>query len=156
MSTQIENRDADRRMFQRRYVGHLKRTAGWPGTLPFVDILLLLFFFFVLQSRFVLQPGIRVRLPAAPFADGAPYSSLVVTISQEGMVFFNDQRTTMEGLRSAFQQAAYEHPDRALIVEADGRVLHSRLVDIYNMAEEAGLRDIVLATRLPPPAAGGP
>jgi hypothetical protein len=29
---------------------------------------------------------------------------MVVTISQEGMVFFNDERTTVKGLAGAFQQ----------------------------------------------------
>jgi len=135
---------------RRQFRPRNRRTHGFIDTTPLVDIVLLLFFFFISQSGFVLQPGIRVRLPASEFADGAPYSGLVVTISQEGLVFFNDERTTLEGLASAFERSAHERADATLLIQADGRVRHESLIRIYNMARSAGILDVVLANRLPP------
>jgi biopolymer transport protein ExbD len=37
------------------------------------------------------------------------------------------------------------------MVEADGRIAHQTLVRVYGMAHQAGLRDVVLATRQPSP-----
>lgn len=127
-----------------------RRTRGFLDAAPLADVVLLLLFFFISQSGFVLQPGIHVRLPVSEFADGAPYSGLVVTISQEGLVFFNDERTTLEGLASAFERSAHERANATLLIEADGRVRHESLIRIYNMARSAGILDVVLAHRLPP------
>jgi biopolymer transport protein ExbD len=110
----------------------------------------------MINSSFVMQPGISLSLPVSDFDDGALYGALVVTLAQEGLVFFNDERTTIEGLGAAFAQAVHEDPEARLIVEADARVEHGALVSIYDMATAAGLQHVTLATRLPVSAAPGP
>ena len=134
---------------RRRYRPHERLFKGPIDVVPLVNVVLLFVFFFILQSPFVMQPGIVVNLPTASFASGVPYGALVVTISQEGMMFFNDERMTMEELGAALAQAAFEQPDASLVLEADGRVPHSTLVQIYNMATAAGIKSVVLATRVP-------
>ncbi len=135
--------------FFRRHYRPRNRLASSPlDAAPLANVILLVFLFFIVNSSFVLQPGIVVNLPDTSFTSGVPFGSMVVTISQEGMVFFNDERTTLEGLAQAFSQAAHSKPDSALIIEADGRVRHERLVRIYNMAMQAGIRRVALATRV--------
>lgn len=114
----------------------------------FLNLLVLLFLFHLVHSKFVLQPGIRLDLPEASFSDGMTYDAMVVTVSQEGMVFFQDQRTTMEGLEESFRRAVREQKDARLILEADGRVPHRTLVGVCDMAARAGIRKVLLATRL--------
>lgn len=136
------------RFVRRRFpLGH-RLFRGPFEPVPLINVVLLLVLFLLLHMPFVLQPGIVVNLPTSSFAEGAPYGAMVVTISQEGMVFFNDERTTMEGLGLAFSQAAFEHPDAPLVIEADGRVAQSTIVAIYNMAMSAGLKKVVISTRL--------
>ena len=120
------------------------------------SVVLLLMLFILLQSSFVLRPGITVDLPESPFYTGVPYEALVLTLSQEGIIFFNDERTTLKGLSQAFAQAAHEQPDATLVIEADGRVLHSTLAEIYNMAMGAGIRKVALATRVSAAAPSAP
>ena len=134
---------------RRRYRPHHRLFKGPIDVVPLVNVVLLFMLFFILQSPFVMRPGITVNLPTASFASGVPYGAMVVTISQEGIVFFNDERTTMEGLSSALSQSVYDHPDVSLVIEADGRVQHSTLVEVYNKAMAAGIKNVVLATRLP-------
>ena len=133
---------------RRRYRPHARVVRGPLEAIPLLNVVLLLLFFFIVNSSFVLQPGVVVNLPASTFTSGAPYAALVVTISQEGMVFFNDERRTLDGLSPAFAQAAYDHPDTALIIEADERVPNGTLIQIYNMAMSAGIRKVVIATRI--------
>jgi len=137
-------------MFHRRFMPLNRTICRLPDAVVLVDAALLVFLFFLVSSSFVLQPGITVDLPAAPFRAGENFNALVVTISQEGMIFFNDERTTMEGLASEFAQAAHENPKATLMIEADSRVSHGTLVDIYNMAVKAGIRKVSLATRVAP------
>ena len=122
------------------------------GFIAVVDAFALLALFQYAQSAFVLQPGVRLALPAAPFADGTPYGSMVVVVSQEGFVFFNDERIPLEGLASAFRQTAYAQEATTLLIEADAKVRQETLIEIYNMAAEAGITDVLLASRLLSPA----
>lgn len=133
-----------------RYRPERRLSKGLLDAAPLVDVVLLLLLFFIINTSFVLQPGIQIDLPVTSFQSGISYGSLVVTIAQEGMVFFNDERTTLEGLGPIFMQAAHDDPEAGLLIEADGRVQHGTLVHVYNMATEAGLQHVTLATRLPP------
>jgi biopolymer transport protein ExbD len=142
--------------FARLFRTRLAPLDGRPNPVALITVALLVFLFFLLHASFVVQPGIRVELPAGPFEAGARYDALILTLSQEGMVFFNDSRTTLEGLPLAFRQAAHDRRDATLIVEADERVPYQRLVAVYNMASEAGIRRILLATRVAAPAGEPP
>jgi biopolymer transport protein ExbD len=133
--------------FGRKYRPNQRLFKGPVDVVPLVNVALLFMLFFIIQSPFVVQPGIIVNLPTSSFTAGAPYGAMVVTVSQEGLVFFNDERTTLEGLGAAFAQAVFDHPDSSLVIEADGRVQHSTLVQIYNTATAAGVKSVVLATR---------
>jgi biopolymer transport protein ExbD len=139
----------ERIVFLRRHFLPRRRLICSPvPAVALVNVVLLLFFFYAAYSRFVLQPGILVSLPSAGFVSGTHYGSMVVTLTQEGLFFFNDEQTSMENLESAFSQALHEHPDTALVIEADGRVRHSTLVEVYNMALAAGVKQVSLATRI--------
>ena len=134
--------------FRRKYRPNQRVFKGPIDVVPLVNVVLLFMLFFIIQSPFVMQPGITVNLPTSSFTAGVPYGAMVVTVSQEGLVFFNDERTTLEGLGAVFAQAVFDHADSSLVIEADGRVQHSTLVQIYNMATAAGIKSVVLATRI--------
>jgi len=133
---------------RRRFLPERKLFCGPVAVVPLLNIVLLLVLFLVINSAFVLQPGVMVNLPTSSFASGAHYGAMVVLITQEGMVFFNDEQTTVERLKDAFSQLAFERPDIPLIIEADGRVRHSTIIDIYNMAMSVGIQKVLLATRV--------
>ena len=116
-----------------------------------VDVVLILFLFFIISSSYVVQPGVRIQLPEAEHPQGIAFSSLVVTISQEGIIFFDDQRTTIDGLKSAFEKMSYERRDHTLIIQADESVPNKTLVRICNKAMEAGIKDVAIAARMPGP-----
>jgi len=129
--------------------GRLDKGLLEPASL--VDVVLILLLFFITSSSYVVQPGITVNLPEAGHPRGIEFSSLVVTISQEGMIFFDDQRTTVDGLASAFERMSFERRDHTLIIQADESVSNATLVRICNTAMEAGIKDVAIAARLPGP-----
>lgn len=137
--------------YRRRFHATHRSLRGLLAVAPWVNVVLLVLMFFVVNSSFVIQPGISLNLPTTPVTGGARFGDLVVTIPQEGMFFFNDERMTLDGLAAALAREAREHPDAALLVEADGRIDHQTLVRVYGMAHQAGLREVVLATRQPGP-----
>ena len=132
---------------RRKFRPRLRVCKGFPTWLPLLNILTLLFFFYLCTSPFVLQPGVLVNLPESTFAAGARFGGLVVTITQDGLLFFNDERMTLDQLDVAFRRALLHQPENTLILEADRSVPFDVLTVIFNTAQRAGIRQVALATR---------
>lgn len=113
---------------------------------PMVDVVFLLLIFFVLSSSFVLQPAIKVNLPASPVKTPGTFRGHVVTVTRENLLFFNDQRITMEGLQKALRAAGGPRISE-LIIKADKQVPHGTVVQIMSLAVEAGIPVVNIATR---------
>ncbi|MFH1067700.1 MAG: biopolymer transporter ExbD [bacterium] len=129
----------------------LRRTVdvvkGPPDLAPLVGVVLLLFLFFLLTSSFVFQPGIKVELPHGVGAGGVSARYIVSISSQDPpLIFFNDQRVSMEDLGEKLKQISSKEADASLILKADHRVPHGVVVQAMNQALEAGL-SIVIATQ---------
>jgi biopolymer transport protein ExbD len=130
---------------------------------PWLNIVLLVIFFLMVNSRVLLQPGVVVDLPRAPFREGSPFGMTAVVMTVGGsrtlpgreIVFFDDERflvaqpEQMRGLRSAFSARARRHPESDLIIQADQRVRYGTVVEIMNMALEAGVARVNIAVRTP-------
>ncbi|MGD9612547.1 MAG: ExbD/TolR family protein [Kiritimatiellia bacterium] len=140
------------RSVRRRFRGRFRRAVGPIEVTALLNVVVLVGLFHFASSRFVLQPGVRVRLPEAPFTDGAPYGARVLTLAQSGLMFFNDERMTLATLEPALARAGRAAADAPLLIEADEGTPYGTLMAVYALAAEAGLRDVVLATRPPPVA----
>jgi biopolymer transport protein ExbD len=114
---------------------------------PMVDVVFLLLIFFVLSSSFVLQPGIKVDLQPSKIIGASQFQGLVVTVTRENLLFFNEQRTTLDGLKKSLQMAAQRGRNQELIIKADRQVPHGTVVELMSMALEAGIPAINIATR---------
>jgi biopolymer transport protein ExbD len=114
-----------------------------------VDVVLLVLLFFVSSSSYVTRPGVRINLPETLHAEGLSMNAAVVTLTQQGVVFFNDRRIPLDDLRTAFEQFNFEHPDTLLVIEADVQVSHGLFMQVHQKAVSAGIRDIAGATRKP-------
>lgn len=134
------------RSVRRRFKGRYRRSVGPVEVVALLNVMLLAGMFVFVSARFVLQPGVRVRLPEAPFLDGEAYGARVLTLSQEGMMFYNDERITPERLNDAL---AADESDAPLLIEADEGVTYGTLIRIYSQAVQSGIREVVLATRPP-------
>ena len=114
---------------------------------PMVDVVFLLLIFFILSSSFVLQPGIKVDLQPSTARSFSPFQGLVVTVTRENLLFFNEQRTTLEGLAKSLQAAGQRGRNQELVIKADKQVPHGTVVQVMSMAIEAGIPSINIATR---------
>jgi len=124
---------------------------------PLVDVVFLLLIFLVLSSPLVLQPGIGVLdLPASNTPATASFQGMVVTVTRENLIFFNNQRTSLDELRKSLQAAARQFPRQELIIKADRQVPHGTIVQVMNLALEAGITAVNWATRpeIPAPTTG--
>lgn len=145
----------------RRYRPENRLNRGLISAAPWVNAALLVAFYLYLLAPNVLQPGITIRLPDSPFTGGRQYGHSVLVLSlpaargaeREEIVFFDDQRYLeresgqMDGLRMALARAHSEKRELPLIIEADQSVRNGTLIRLFNMASDAGFRDVTLATQ---------
>jgi biopolymer transport protein ExbD len=138
------------------FTGHVTLAKGPVDPAPLVDVVFLLLIFLVLSSPLVLQPGIGVLdLPPSNTPAAASFQGLVVTVTRENLMFFNNQVTTIENLRQSLRAAAHQFPRQELIIKADRQVPHGTVIQVMSLALEAGITAVNLATRpaIPPPTA---
>ena len=113
--------------------------------LPLVNVLFLVLLFFVLSSRFVLQPGLAVHLPSSRFTLGPQRDAQIVSIVSTPIpsLYYRDQKLSLEEL---VQQLGHvEKRERSLILRADRNTPYSFVVEVMNRALQNGYT-IVLAT----------
>jgi biopolymer transport protein ExbD len=124
-----------------------RKPAGvFTVAITFCDASLLVLAFFLAVSPFVLQPGINISLPESPFTGGARFDTMVLSISRGGWFYFNDERLDAERLGMAMKQEAIQNPGVPLIIEADKDVAHGKVVEAWNLAMQAGIREVSIAT----------
>ena len=127
----------------------LTRTLRIPAWLfsviPLVNVVFLVVVFFALSSRFVLQPGMAVTLPASSFAlaprDGAQIIS--ITSAPVSAIYFHDQRVTADELRQRLGESRAH--ERSVIIKADRDTPYALVVQITDEALRQGF-SVVLAT----------
>ncbi len=131
----------------RRFYPKSRAFRGPMPVLALINVALAMALFMTVDSSFVLKPGVIVELPGAEFVSGSHYEAMVVTLTQEGKVFFNDEWMPLDELAFAFKQAAHRKQQLSLIIEADARVPYGTVVQVMNMATAAQIREVNLATR---------
>ena len=145
----------------RHYRPASRLNSGLVASAPWVGVALVVGMYMYFLAPNVLQPGVSVALPETVFRDGRHYGHNMAVLSlpvagqtdREELFFFDDQRykgnepAEMDALRSALATACTRKPDLPLVIEADRKVQHETLVKIYDMAANAGFREVNLATR---------
>jgi biopolymer transport protein ExbD len=121
---------------------------------PMVDVVFLLLIFIILSSPFVLQTGQKVDLVKDPQPRDFSFQTLVVTVSRDNLLFFNDHPTTFENFQQVLAREARQDRKAELIIKADRQVTHETIIKIMGIAFEAGISQVNLATRPAVPAAG--
>ena len=132
----------------RRFKPTRKPAGIFGSSVAMLDASLLVLGFFLAVSPLVLQPGVNINLPPAPFTGGARFDAMVLSIPRGGAFYFNDERLSSSKLLSALQTAAIQHPQSALIIEADESIPYGLIIQAWNTALSAGIKEVSMATRI--------
>lgn len=124
---------------------NLKFNPALFAVLPLVNVLFLVVFFFALSSRFVLQPGLAVNLPASSFTLSPRNDAQIVSVTAAPApaIYHRDQRVTLNELRQRLSQTNVK--ERAIILKADKGTPYDLVVQITNEALKLGF-SVVLAS----------
>src|SRR5581483_9302912 len=124
----------------------------------FVNAGLLVLFFSLFGSKFVLAPslGADFRVPEMKGAtrDARP-ATHHVSVTDSGGIFAPDGKLTMDQLAGWLRDEAPKQKDPVLLVQASRAVPFSLITDIARAAKAAGFVDVRFAVEEPRPAGKG-
>jgi len=111
------------------------------------DVVLLLLVFFLLSSTFIVQPGIRVRLPKARTEERESERNILVSLTRDGDVYLGDENVDLDALPAKLYSLLLDNPEQLIVLRADKDVSLSRAVQILDMAKSAGGEKFLIATQ---------
>lgn len=129
-----------------------------PNIVPLVDIMLVLLVILMAGSSAIVRAGGQSEAPGAGFRVTLPSGTgdrsmatvsdeLVVTVLETGEVVINEEVLANEELSTRFRQEAGNSGDRLVLVQADENAVHARVVEVMELARQAGLENLAIATR---------
>ena len=124
----------------------LRRVRAEPGMTAMIDIIFLLLVFFVLSSSFVLQPGVKVELPRTVTQEHPVRKDLILIISRDKRVFLNNDQVPLKSLWGRLIEELKVQPEGLMIIRADKGVPHGLVVQVMDIAKQAGALRMSIAT----------
>jgi biopolymer transport protein ExbD len=114
---------------------------------PLIDIIFQLVLFFMVSTTFVTTPGIQVDLPRSS-SDTIlrERNDLNVWMTVDGGVLLDNRTMSWDSLGTAFRTAAAADPQTLVILKADTKIEHGRVVGIMDLARREGLSNLAIAT----------
>jgi|SRR5437764_8294290 len=118
---------------------------GWLVLLALVNVTFVLFFFLLLSSNLILQPGISVTMPFSRFTLAPQLNQQIISITggSAPAIYFRDQRVTLEELGPLLDSVKRE--GQSLIIKADRLTPYETVVAVTNAALEHGISSVALA-----------
>jgi biopolymer transport protein ExbD len=110
------------------------------------DIVLLLLIFFLLSSSFIIQPGIKVKLPVSDTAESTNEKSITITLTKKGLIYLNQGQVSITELPARWNQLMAINPEQAIIIRADKGVTIEQTVAILDIGKKVGATNFNIAT----------
>ena len=110
---------------------------------PMIDVVFQQLIYFMLTSSFILHPGIRVTLPKAITSQHLSASNLVITLTKDHVIYWDDDVVTLKELRDRLKQAGGSKP---VLLRADRHAYVEKLIELWDLCRDAGYKEVHIAT----------
>jgi len=127
-----------------KFKRHLKLDEDRLDVTPLIDVVFLLLIFFMLTSTFVLQPGIKVKLPKAITSEALKKENLVIVITAGGKIYLDNEIISPDELSARLEKAAQD--ERAVLIKADQKISLGRVVEVWDLCRDVGITQVSIAT----------
>lgn len=128
---------------------HPKRRARIGVQVPLtslIDIVFLLLVYFLLTTNFLVDEGIKIKLPQAKAS--APQTEEVITVyvDQQGRAFLGNKEVSMAALFDGLKEMIGNKEDKLVVVRADRAIILNKAVKVMDVVKAAGAGRLCLAT----------
>ncbi|MFA5805403.1 MAG: biopolymer transporter ExbD [Melioribacteraceae bacterium] len=109
------------------------------------DIVMLLLIFFLLSSQFVLQTGVKIKLPGAKNNEQAQATNFSVTITDQGRVYVGSDEVSLNALAGKLSSIRKNQSDN-LTIRADKSVKIDIIIKVIDAAKGIGIEKFTIQT----------
>lgn len=109
------------------------------------DIVMLLLIFFLLTSQFVVQTGVKVKLPGAKNNEQASTTNLAITITETGRIYLNADEVSMTNLAAKLSESS-KAQQQNLVIRADQSVKIDLIIKVIDAAKGVGIDKFTIQT----------
>ena len=110
---------------------------------PMIDVVFQQLIYFMLTSSFVFSPGIRIALPKAVTSQRLSASNLVITLTKEHVVYWDEEVVTIHELRKRLKAAGGSKP---VLIRADRHAYVDKLIELWDLCRDVGYQEVHIAT----------
>jgi len=111
-----------------------------------IDIVFLLLVYFLLTTNFMVEEGIKVKLPYAKASSPQKEEEITIYIDKEGKIYFKGRQILLNILFKELVREFKENSDRLVVIKADRKVILNKVVRVMDVAKAAGAKRLCLAT----------
>jgi biopolymer transport protein ExbD len=118
---------------------------------PMVDCVFLLLIFFMISTTFVETPGLTIKLPesTAQTISREP-KELKIYLDKDGQIFHQDRPISLDQFKVLLREPGADAGKTTFLLLADREARHGRVVMLMDLAQEAGLGKLAIATEQRP------
>ena len=117
--------------------------------IPLIDILLVnLSFFMAMFLYFNFESQLNIAVPqAASSKESLPANeAVVINIGKDGSVIVNQKALSLPDLAGMLEKTARLYPGQAVILRADEKTYHERVIRVLDVCAKANIWNISFAT----------
>jgi len=110
------------------------------------DIVMLLVVFFLLTSQFVIQTGVKVKLPGSKLNERSEPTMLIVTLTEAGGVYLGSDEVGIDQLAFKLGEAKAETQLDNLIIRSDKSVSIEMIIKVIDAAKASAIDKFTIET----------
>lgn len=120
-----------------------RRDAPRLDMTPLIDVIFQLLLFFMLSTTFRNTPSFEVQLPEVSSDRMIQEDNTwTLMVSKTGDLSTESGRLAKDDLETVLQEELRQNPQLSLIIEADQDLEHGVVVDLMDIAQEAGVESV--------------
>ncbi len=126
----------------------LKLERGTLDITPLIDVVFLLLIFFMLTSSFLMQPGIRVRLPRVHIGAPVEIQKLEISIDDSDRVYVGKRPLTIEELKAVVKDWSDRGTNLPVLIRGDEDASLGCVVQVWDICKAAGITKLRIGTEV--------
>jgi biopolymer transport protein ExbD len=111
---------------------------------PLVDIVLVMLIIFMVTTSYIVNPSIKVDLPKAATGSDQAKTTLGLTITKDGTLFLNGEKTDDAGVTRFIAAELPRNPDLQAVIAGDKAVAHGSVVHVIDVVKKAGIKKFAI------------
>ena len=111
-----------------------------------IDIVFLLLIYFLLTTNFMVDEGIKIKLPQAKASKPQTEETITVYVDRDGRSYLNNREISTNELFKKLKEMIGDRKDKLVVVRADRGVILNKAVKVMDVAKAAGAGKLCLAT----------